>query len=57
MGEIDSFCINEIEKNLRSQSNDFDGKTELHYNIFRYYDNYLLLKDAIGLLERKYLCL
>lgn len=57
MGEIDSFCINEIEKNLRSQSNDFDGKTELHYNIFRYYDKHLLLKDAIGLLERKYLCL
>lgn len=38
MGEIDSFCINEIEKNLRSQSNDFDGKTELYYNIFKYYD-------------------
>ncbi|MEN4825192.1 RHS repeat-associated core domain-containing protein [Pseudomonas sp. P39-UII1] len=52
-GVVDNYSTNEVEQNLRFQGQYFDQETELHYNLFRYYDpeaGRFVTQDPLGVL-------
>ncbi|WP_416466779.1 RHS repeat-associated core domain-containing protein, partial [Pseudomonas sp. LFS044] len=51
-GAVDQLVVTNIDQNLRFQGQYLDAETELHYNMFRYYDSgvgQFVTQDPIGL--------
>ena len=52
-GEVENELVGQMEQNLRLQGQYFDHETNMHYNLFRYYDPGVaryISSDPIGLL-------